>query len=78
MSMSPSQKFGMETPIKAANIETESIAEYCLAAEIVPSGIPRAMAKMSAEQARTSVLGNLASISADTGYLVEYEIPKSP
>ncbi len=69
--ISPNQKFGIETPNKAPIILTLSIAEYCLVADIIPSGIPIPIAIIIPIIVKINVFGNLENISSKTNLPVE-------
>jgi len=71
ISIKPNQKFGIETPNNAAIILILSISEYCLVADIIPTGIPIIIAIATPTTANTNVLGNLANISEKTSRPLE-------
>ena len=43
-----------------------SVSEYCFVADIIPTGIPIRIEIITPNTANTTVLGNLANISAKT------------
>ena len=66
ISISPSQKFGMATPISAKTIDTESKIEYCRIAQMMPKGSPSATPSTTAQKASFSVVGKRVRISSLT------------
>ena len=70
MRSTPSQKFGMATPIRARTIVMESKKEYCRMAQMIPKGSPRATPRTTAQKASFSVMGNRAISSSLTGAFV--------
>ena len=60
-------KLGMEAKSIATTMLTLSTMEYCLMAEITPTGTPISVAMSIASVARRSVVGNRVMISLTTG-----------
>ena len=71
ISISPSQKLGMEANTRATTTHTWSILEYWRTAEKMPMLIPRMEERHMDRTARIKVLGNLARMSCSTGWRVE-------
>ena len=67
MSSRPSQKTGIEIPIRPRIIVKLSKKEYCLVAEMMPIGIPIRMAIIMAARDRRIVDGKALVISFMTG-----------
>ena len=66
ISISPNQNTGIETPSNANIILKLSKNEYCLVAEIIPTGIPIQTEIIIPITANISVFGNLENISPKT------------
>ena len=73
-----SQKMGMLIPVSARTEVDLSSSEYCLTAEITPTGIPTRMAMSIANAVSSRVAGNRVSSSVVTGRPVTMESPRSP
>ncbi len=70
ISISPSQKTGIETPNRATSMLALSKMEFRFVAEIIPATTPMSMAIAIAATANSTVLGNLSHISVVTGLLL--------
>ncbi len=77
MSIVPSQKFGIEIPIRAEVVSTLSVSLSFLRAEMIPQGIPTMTESIIAAQARFSVLGRRTIISSSMGCFVVKLVPRS-
>src|SRR5918993_2709407 len=73
-----SQKIGMLIPVSARTEVILSSSEYCLTAEITPTGTPTSTATNMAKAVRSSAAGNLTRSSLVTGRPVTMEVPRSP
>jgi hypothetical protein len=63
----PNQKFGIDMPTSANNIDVLSNTEYCLEAAIMPNGIEMRIAMTIAPNVSSRVAGNLSIMISMTG-----------
>jgi len=70
INMSPSQKFGVATPKRAATIPTLSTALYCLVALTIPIGSAIPTATRIDQNASFAVLGNADMMVENTSRFV--------
>ena len=70
ISISPVQKFGMDTPVRANTVAILSKMEYCFTAAITPVTTPMIVAKETLNTASVTVAGTLWRISMDTDCFV--------
>src|SRR5215217_7901980 len=73
-----SQKMGMLIPVSARTEVTLSSSEYCLTAEITPTGTPTSTAMSMAKAVSSKVAGSRTRSSIVTGRPVTMESPRSP
>src|ERR671917_610364 len=73
-----SQKIGMLIPVSARTEVTLSSNEYCLTAEITPTGTPTSTAMSMAKAVSSKVAGSRSRSSVVTGRPVTMESPRSP
>ncbi len=73
-----SQKMGMLIPVSARTEVVLSSIEYCLTAEITPTGTPTRMAMSIANATSSKVAGKRTRSSVVTGRPVSVESPRSP
>jgi hypothetical protein len=73
-----SQKMGMLIPVRARTEVALSSSEYCLTAEITPTGTPTSTATSIANAVSSSVAGSRSRSSVVTGRPVTTESPRSP
>src|ERR687894_1799814 len=73
-----SQKIGMLIPVSARTEVTLSSNEYCLTAEITPTGTPTSTAMSMAKAVSSKVAGSRSRSSVVTGRPVTMETPRSP
>src|SRR5918994_2774176 len=73
-----SQKMGMLIPVSARTEVNLSSHEYCLTAEMTPTGTPTTTAMSMANIVSSSVAGKRARSSVVTGRPVTMELPRSP
>src|SRR5215204_2640903 len=73
-----SQKIGMLIPVSARTEVTLSSNEYCLTAEITPTGTPTNTAMSMAKAVSSKVAGSRTRSSVVTGRPVTMESPRSP
>jgi hypothetical protein len=73
-----SQKIGMLIPVSARTEVILSSIEYCLTAEITPTGTPTRTAIDMANAVSSSVAGNRTRSSVVTGRPVTMDSPRSP
>ena len=77
ISSGPSQKWGMEMPNNAMKVALLSSHEYCLRAEITPSGMAISSAIESEASVNSTVAGRRLIIVAKIGCPVKIDVPKS-
>src|SRR5918997_873636 len=73
-----SQKMGMLMPVRARTEVILSSSEYCLTAEITPTGTPTSTATSMANAVSSTVAGSRSRSSVVTGRPVTTESPRSP
>src|ERR687897_447775 len=73
-----SQKIGMLIPVSARTEVVLSSNEYCLTAEITPTGTPTSTATSMAKATSSKVAGSRTRSSVVTGRPVTMESPRSP
>src|SRR5712692_3716752 len=76
--MRPNQKFGIDSPKKAAPVEIWSNNEYCRIAEYTPMPTPTIRENTVATLPRTNVFQRASLMSLATGWLVRSDTPQSP
>ena len=76
--MIPSQKTGMEKPIRTAIIEERSISEYWRVAEMIPTGTPNRTARNALQKVKYRVAWKRWSTRGRTSRLSWMERPQSP
>jgi len=77
ISISPSQKTGMETPARERAISGLPSRSYLLHVESIPAKTPPVTASSIALEARRRVRGNLSAMLSDTGLPVTNDLPRS-
>ena len=78
ISISPHQKIGIEWPTVARPITPWSTSVPRFKAATAPSGRPTPRASANAHRANSTVAGNNAANSSDTGSRETIEVPRSP